>query len=183
MNHTLRSKFLLVLFLIFVGIAGEYYSEIADAKGHLSLDIGKSYSAKVVRVNDGDTVVVEHDGEQFGVRLAYIDSPETKQRGGRVAGSYLSGLVSNKMVKVKVIDIDRYGRYVGLVYLGGEDVNLKMIEAGHAWHYTFFSKNQSSKDYELYQLAESKARRDKVGLWSDPNPEEPWEWRRYNKGK
>jgi len=73
---------------------------------------------------------------------------------------------------------DRYGRIVGKVVLEGQDICLEQIEAGMAWHYKYYQDDQTEKDRQLYAAAEIAARATNVGLWIDPNPVPPWDFRR-----
>ena len=73
---------------------------------------------------------------------------------------------------------DRYGRIVGKVLLNGRDVCLDQVTAGMAWHYKFYQDDQTPEDRQLYAAAEIAARAGKVGLWIDPNPVPPWDFRR-----
>ena len=41
-----------------------------------------------------------------------------------------------------------------------------------------YSREQSEVDQVLYEAAEDQARAERVGLWRDPDPVPPWEWRR-----
>ena len=50
-----------------------------------------------------------------------------------------------------------------------------MVQDGLAWHY-----KQYSKDDKMAK-AEVEARESKKGLWSDPNPVPPWEYRKKKK--
>jgi endonuclease YncB( thermonuclease family) len=70
------------------------------------------------------------------------------------------------------VTIDRYGRIVGRVYVGDIDVNRELVAQGFAWVYRRYSN-----DAELQEL-ESGAKQKGLGLWADPNPIPPWEWRR-----
>ncbi len=67
---------------------------------------------------------------------------------------------------------DRYRRTLGRVYQGEIDVNAEMIKSGMAWVYRKYSTDQS-----LYPM-EAKAKEQTRGLWADPEPVPPWEWRR-----
>ena len=73
---------------------------------------------------------------------------------------------------------DRYGRVVGKILLAGSDMNLRQIESGLAWHYKKYSAEQSAADRQLYADAETDARDAGRGLWREPFPVPPWEWRR-----
>ena len=128
----------------------------------------------VVKVADGDTLtLVDARGEQHRVRLWGIDSPEKAQPNGRKAGAALSALVLRRNVRVEVNDTDQYGRKVGRVFLGAQDINLEMVRKGLAWHYVQYAKGAS----DLAE-AERAARQGGLGLWADPNPQAPWDYRR-----
>ena len=57
-------------------------------------------------------------------------------------------------------------------------MNLKIVRAGLAWWYRKYAQEQSPQDQERYETAEAEARAERSGLWRDPNPLPPWEWRR-----
>jgi len=61
--------------------------------------------------------------------------------------------------------------------VNGEDVNLEQVETGMTWHYKKYQEEQSASDRIKYSDAERDARMHKVGLWRDPNPTPPWEYR------
>lgn len=128
---------------------------------------------KVVSIADGDTfTILLEDNKQVKVRLHGIDCPEKKQDFGQVAKQYLSNLIYNKVVVVKELDIDRYGRTIGMVLIEGTNVNEKLLESGLAWHYKRYDSNEVWAEIEL------KAKADKKGLWSKSNPIAPWEFRK-----
>jgi endonuclease YncB( thermonuclease family) len=103
-----------------------------------------SLIGKVVRVADGDTVtVLDVSNTQHRIRLQGIDAPERKQPFGRKSGEYLANAVAGKTVVVEWDKRDRYGRIVGKVVLEGEDMNLRQIEGGLAWHYKKYAVEQS----------------------------------------
>ncbi len=136
-------------------------------------------TGKVVKVVDGDTVhVLDAANTRHKIRLAGIDAPERKQPFGAKAKAYLAGLVAGEPVEVEWNKRDRYKRIVGKIIHDGRDVNLSMVRAGMAWWYRKYSKEQSLVDRGLYAAAEAKARFSRVGLWADPGPVAPWEWRR-----
>ena len=133
---------------------------------------------KVVAVADGDTITVldEMDKGNFKIRLDKIDAPEKKQPFGHKAKQFLSALVSGKQVSVRFKAIDRYGRILGAVFCDGTEINLQMVKSGYAWHYSYYDKNTA------YIQAEKQARTDKKGLWTDPKPINPYEFRKMKKG-
>lgn len=73
---------------------------------------------------------------------------------------------------------DRYGRLVGKVTVGGTDVNLRQLDAGMAWHFKAYTREQSPLDRETYAAAENAAKGALRGLWALPSPTPPWEFRR-----
>ena len=111
------------------------------------------------------------------MRLAGIDAPESKQPFGAKAKRALSSRVGGKTLTVDWHKRDRYDRLVGKLMFDGADVNLALVRAGYAWWYREYAGEQSPSDRRLYEAAEKAARRDGVGLWSDPRPIAPWDWR------
>jgi endonuclease YncB( thermonuclease family) len=132
---------------------------------------------RVVGVHDGDTVTLLMAGnQQVKIRLAQIDAPESDgQAFGQQSKQSLSGMVFNKNIRVEKDTIDKYGRTVGTIFVDGLDANREQIKRGMAWAYRKYLHDQS-----LLQV-EDEARRAKVGLWSDPNPMPPWEYRHGGK--
>jgi micrococcal nuclease len=127
----------------------------------------------VISVADGDTLTVLTESKtQSKIRLASIDAPERAQPFGNKAKQALSSMAYKSHVMVKVTDTDRYGRYVGEVFVDGRSVNAALVQSGMAWVYRKYSN-----DSALLAL-EAEARAKKVGLWSDGEPIEPWLWRK-----
>jgi len=128
---------------------------------------------KVIRVSDGDTIVLlDKKNSQHRIRLHGIDCPERHQDYYQAAKNHTSNLCFGKLVRVDVLDTDRYGRIVGRVWSNEIDVNLSLLENGLAWHYTYFDKTI------LYAKAHEKAKRKQINIWSKPNPIAPWDFRR-----
>jgi len=141
---------------------------------------------KVVGVTDGDTIkVLDADNTLHKIRMYGIDAPEKKQPFGQKAKGHLSSIVFSKNVRVNIINADRYGRSVGIVYLKDgftrNSVNLDMIIEGYAWAYLQYIK--ALEDRILYAECQDKAKNLKLGLWVDKNPTAPWEYRKSKKRK
>jgi endonuclease YncB( thermonuclease family) len=138
-----------------------------------------SFDAKVVGVKDGDTIVVLLDGNvQETIRLAHVDCPEKKQAFGMRAKQFASNFCFGKTVKiVETARRDRSGRMIASVYVNKQCLNQALVSNGLAWHFKKYSKDMS------YDVLEQKARASKIGLWSDPNPTAPWDWRKSKKKK
>ena len=137
-------------------------------------------SGKVIAVADGDTIrILDADKRQHKIRLAWIDAPERHMPYGSAARKALSARVWHQQVSIEIIDTDSYGRSVGLVRLGDQDVNYLQLSEGWAWHYQFYArKSQSAEQFQRYAAAEQNARNQTRGLWRDNAPVPPWDWRR-----
>ena len=116
------------------------------------------------------TVLV--DRQKVRVRLVEIVAPEKDQAFGNRSRQSLSGMCFDKEADVQEKGKDRYGRTLGRVYCNGIDVNAEQVRQGMAWVY-----DKYVTDHSLYRLQDA-AKAAKRGLWADPNPVPPWEWRR-----
>jgi endonuclease YncB( thermonuclease family) len=133
---------------------------------------------KVIMVPDGDEVRVKTpDGNTYTVRILGIDAPEKDQEFGTAARRDLEARLLDKDVKVIVHRKDSEGRYMGTIFREGQDIGVRMLENGSAWHYKRVSGEQSSEARVRYASAELKAREAKAGLWAAAMPMPPWEFR------
>jgi len=129
----------------------------------------------VLRVVDGDTLVVRLSSGTIRVRLYGIDAPEHNQPGGFEATAALKSLVGNARVDIEPVSQDRYNRMVARVLRGRLDVNAEMIRLGDAWVYRHYLRRE---DYGWCAL-EREARQAHRGLWADPKPLPPWDFRHH----
>src|SRR5262245_8654538 len=90
----------------------------------------------------------------------------------------LSELVYQKRVEARCHKKDRYGREVCVVFLSLRDVGLEQIRAGMAWHFKEYQHEQPTQERLAYRDAEETAKARRVGLWHDPKPVPPWDFRR-----
>lgn len=134
------------------------------------------FSGQVISVLDGDTVDVLVEKTSVRVRLAQIDAPEKAQAFGSRSRQALAAMVARQVVVVRTNSTDRYGRILGTLWLGSEDINKAMVGQGMAWAYRAYLQDAS-----LLTL-EAAAKTARAGLWVDPQPVPPWEWRLVNKG-
>jgi endonuclease YncB( thermonuclease family) len=137
------------------------------------------FSAKVVSITDGDTVDVLAPGNlTYAVRLAGIDAPEHDQTFGAQSTQHLSELISGKPVTLDCENERSYGRLICKIVLpNGEDACLDQVKAGMAWHYKQYEDEQSPSDRQAYAAAECSAMKAKIGLWNDPHPVQPQDFR------
>lgn len=133
----------------------------------------------VVKVLDGDSLRVQREGRMTEIRLYGIDTPEHRQAYSNRARQFTRELLYKKAVTVEEKDVDRYGRIVALVTCQGRLVNRELVRAGLAWHYPKYCRSQPLCG-ELAVLAQG-AKTARLGLWADPAPVAPWEWRRENR--
>lgn len=99
-----------------------------------------NYTAKVMRVVDGDTVDVEidlgfHIWHRVRLRLAYIDAYESKTVKGRQATEYLKSVLEGQLVEITTSKPDKYGRYLAEIFFQGNSVNKSLIDIGYATWY------------------------------------------------
>lgn len=128
----------------------------------------------VVGIADGDTLTLltpEH--EQIRVRLAEIDAPEKRQAFGQRSKQSLSDLCYQQPAQLQIVTTDRYGRAVARVTCAGTDANAAQVRAGMAWAYTRYLAPGSAMP-----ALQDEARAARRGLWVDPEPVPPWEFRR-----
>lgn len=135
------------------------------------------FTGRVVAVLDGDTIEVLYSGKAERIRLTGIDCPEKKQPFGQRAKQITSALVFAKSVTVVNHGRDKYKRTLGDVFLSdGTHINRELVAQGWCWHYEKYAPN----DLILAGL-EISARMAQKGLWVDPDPVPPWEWRKRGK--
>ena len=157
--------------------AGRYGSILLSALvGLLLVGAVRSSAAEsgpvctVIRVFDGDTILVKGIDGKKTIRLLGIDAPETSKGKGepgqpysRKSQRHLAALVLNHSVRLKVYGQDRYGRSLAVVYCNGQDVNRAMLQAGLAEVYR--GRTPEAFDKAPYLADEERARRSQTGMW------------------
>ena len=142
---------------------------------------------KIRRVVDGDSVEAQYGGllgmmrrRPFPVRLYAIDAPELAQPNGAAARAHLQSLVGGGgSLRIEVMDTDRYGRRVALLYRGRgrrgrrNSVNAQMVQAGMAYWYGRYGGQELGFD-----RVEAEARRRRRGVWRRGGKgQRPWDYR------
>jgi len=143
---------------------------------------------KVVAVTDGDTIkVLDASYTEYKVRLSGIDAPERGQPYGTASRDHLASMVAGKEVLVEWYKQDKYGRIVGKVWVQPADcpkcgktldASLAQVTDGMAWWYRYYAEEQCPEDRGRYESAEDEAKARRWGLWAEPNPISPYEWRK-----
>ncbi|MFC1863868.1 thermonuclease family protein [Thermodesulfobacteriota bacterium] len=131
--------------------------------------------SKVIRVVDGDTIVVDYKGKSEKVRLLRVNTPESvhpdKKQNipmGKVASDYTKNRLHGKLVNLQFEGElrDRYNRLLAYVFIDGMNFNVELVEQGLSPYYTQYGK---SKKYDkTFRSAEKQARNNNLGIWSDP---------------
>ena len=96
---------------------------------------------KIKNCYDGDTCTTE-SGEK--IRLACIDAPEIRGKNAdplkaKASKEFINNLLSNKKVKIKRIDTDRYGRTLAEIFVEGTNIQKLMVQNGFAKIYRKYS--------------------------------------------
>ena len=113
---------------------------------------------KVIKVYDGDTITIAAKLPntlgpiyRFSVRLIGIDSPEIKGSTFKekelaiISRNMLSQLIMGKIVYLRNVSMEKYGRILADVYLGDLHVNDWMIKNGYAIPYDGGTKYRPSQ--------------------------------------
>jgi endonuclease YncB( thermonuclease family) len=134
----------------------------------------QTFTATVVAVHDGDTISVRTRDETIRIRLEGIDCPEYRQPFSARARQFTSKMVARRTVTVEGRGRDQFDRLLARVRVDGIELNEALVRNGLAWQYGGRNPDRVLAD------AERTARAARTGLWSQPNPVPPWEWRRRN---
>lgn len=133
-----------------------------------------AFTGPVVSVLDGDTIEVLSNQRPERIRLHGIDCPEKGQAYGQKAKHAASAFVFGKEVTLQTFGKDKYGRTIGDVLLAdGTNVNQELVKDGWCWWYRKYAPGDT-----VLEGLEQEAREAGRGLWADPRPVPPWEWRK-----
>ena len=114
----------------------------------------------VIKVYDGDTITIATKMYdllplyRFSVRLNGIDTPEIRthneneKKHAIIAKNALSEKILGKMITLKNISLEKYGRVLADIYFENEHLNLWMIEQGYAVEYDGKTKEKPQKWFE-----------------------------------
>lgn len=144
---------------------------------------------RVIRVIDGDSLVLDVRGSHVGVELAGIDAPELNQPWGQNAAARLQHLLTGAFVVVAVQEDGGARDLAGTISFKGQDVAYGLVYDGLAWSTrrhddepTHTITPEPRPPAHPYTAAEDMARLSARGLWSDPQPIPPWVWRQRRGG-
>jgi micrococcal nuclease len=126
---------------------------------------------EVIRVVDGDTIVIRYNGEYEKVRFLCVNTPESVHSDktqnipmGKVASRYVQQFVDLEF------EVDRlrgnHGRLLAYIFVNGQNFNLELVKRGLSPYYTKYGR--SKKYHAEFKAAEKKARKGKRNIWGDP---------------
>ncbi|MBN4000823.1 thermonuclease family protein [Nostoc sp. LPT] len=158
-------------------------------KKHFSVIHADSYrdleTGKVIKVIDGDGLLVRKGEESLNIRLAYINAPEHNQEYGLDSKKWLENQFSNtaSVIAIRFIAFDeKHGRHIADVFINGYSLSWLMVITGNAWAYYDFLTTEIEFSYlDAQYFARKKYR---LGLWTNnlfPTP--PWIYRAEEKGE
>lgn len=134
--------------------------------------------ARVTSVVEGDRLTIRQGGHTKTISIKDIDCPELTQPYGKQAKRVTTAYVGNRDIVIRGLAADKQGRLSAEVLLqDGRSLGRELLKEGMAWW-----KRSSSADQRL-ELLEELARAGGKGLWSDPKPVPPWEWKQQAKTK
>lgn len=124
--------------------------------------VGTTFDARVVSITDGDTVDVRPAGQTrpLRIRLEGIDAPERGEPFSDRARTFARVLLFDQPVRVEGRDVDRYGRLVARIRVGGKDASEELVGAGIACHYTVFASDPALARREADARAQGR------GFWA-----------------
>lgn len=152
----------------------------------------RTVTGTVTKVSDGDTVhITTPEQTKLKVRLYGIDAPETVkinnhtgqvsiegQPYGKESREALHNKIMGKQVKLDILDIDKYKRMVGIIWLDDRNINLEMVNEGYAEAFVEYLKPPYRTQFlEVEQEAKSASR----GIWSLRDYERPRAFRKRQK--
>ena len=135
------------------------------------------------KITDGDTIVID----DIRIRFTGSDAPESYFFGktqtctdgagrewecGNAATEKLKQLINDQIVRCSDEGKDRYGRTLGICYVGEMDLQAEMVKSGMAVAYLRYS--------DRYEQEQNFAKKAKAGMWGGEF-QEPEAWRRENR--
>ena len=152
----------------------------------LSLFLGINISADIIgeaEVTDGDTIIINDirirftgsdapESYFFGKTQTCLDGKGREWECGYAATQKLKELINNQTVRCTDEGQDRYGRTLGICYVGAIDLQAEMVKSGMAVAYLRYSNR--------YEKEQNYAKKVKAGMWAGEF-KQPEVWRRENR--
>jgi endonuclease YncB( thermonuclease family) len=140
----------------------------------------ETFDARVLEVKEGDTLkVLDRDGRTRVFRLLAADAPQKKQDGYVASKLSLMGWLLGKVISVEWANrkiCETQCVELARAWFGNEDIAVRQIRLGHAWHDMRQLADQPTADRITYEEAQHQAAARKKGLWAFARPKAPWEF-------
>lgn len=163
-----------VIVIIFIAILTCQY---LNQRGNINSQGELNGPYNVVRVVDGDTIIVNINNNEERVRMIGIDTPESvhsdsskNTEEGKLASNFTTALLTDQKVYLEYdkTSRDKYNRLLAYIYIknGNEYlfVNNYIILSGYAYPMTVEPNNKYA---DLFLKSFEQARENKNGLWED----------------
>ena len=135
------------------------------------------------KVTDGDTIIINDirirftgsdapESYFFGKTQTCLDGKGREWECGNAATKKLKELINNQTVRCTDEGQDRYGRTLGICYVGDMDLQAEMVKSGMAVAYLRYS--------DRYEKEQNYAKKVKAGMWAGEF-KQPEVWRRENR--
>ena len=150
------------------------------------LTVGINCSADIIgipKITDGDTIVINDirirftgsdapESYFFGKTQTCLDEDGKEWECGKAATKKLKQLINNQTVRCTDEGLDRYGRTLGICFVGDMDLQAEMVKSGMAVAYLRYS--------DRYEQQQNYAKKVKAGMWAGVFLE-PETWRKENR--
>ncbi len=151
------------------------------------LAMAKSLWGKVTGVKGQQVLSFEAEGGNYDLRLYGVELPEPGQPFALQARARLEALTVGKQVRFRLQYRTQTGELLVKLLLGetaDTDVAVQLVREGLAWKqpdvaYKPFSKTEP----DILTAADAAARQAGLGVWSQPSPVAPWDYRARPSGK
>ena len=165
-------------FLLLIVLAPLVFNEIHVNKRKQKGDYyNLKQKVEIVRVVDGDTIIIHLNNHDERLRLIGINAPESVKPNspiecfGKEASQHMKDLLADKTSLEFVRDStqearDRFGRLLGYIFIDDQNIAEQMILDGYAYEYTYHKSNPYEYQSD-FKHAEQKARKEKRGLWAE----------------
>ena len=174
-TYTKKLSFCLILFF---GISYSWFYYTSTNAHAIDIKQAKTaFESQVIRVVDGDTIIVALNQKPETIRFIGINTPETVapnrpvQCYGPEASARTKELLTNKIVRLEQDhsqdNHDQYKRLLRYVFLEEDNINRLLVREGYAKEYTYKIPYQYQKEFRAEQKT---AKKNKVGLWGACTP-------------
>lgn len=167
-KNKIVSYFLVLLLGLLSFFGGSYYErqKISSSSYPTPPSIPSNQKLTVIEVSDGDTFKLS-DGKTF--RLYGVNAPEVKEPYFEEAKTFTQNLVLGKEISFEQEEnykVDKFGRTLGYVFVGGINLNIELVKNGLA-KVVLYEKRAKIKYQDELLSAENEANANMVGVWKN----------------